>query len=99
MALFVATKARVFVTLATAGAMIGGVAGLEAQARETAIQEEAAAIAAAEAAAPAAPAPTPTTVVKKKKKKKKKATVVVVQAPVVQKKAVAKNHGTSSGSK
>lgn len=37
--MFVATKARVFATLATAGVMVGGVAGLEAQATEQASAE------------------------------------------------------------
>jgi hypothetical protein len=34
MAYFIATKARILVTVATAGAMFAGVAGLQAQAQE-----------------------------------------------------------------
>lgn len=96
MALFVATKARILVTVATAGAMVAGVAGLQAQAQEAATIEAASAAQTAETTT-TIPAPTPTAT-KKKKKKKKKTVAVVVQAPVVQKKAT-KTHGTSSGSK
>jgi hypothetical protein len=99
MALFVATKARVLVTLATAGAMVAGVAGLQAQAVQLAAQTEAESAAQLLNTAPvAAPTPTATVVKKKKKKKKPSATVVVQQAPVKPAKP-AKNHGSSSGSK
>jgi hypothetical protein len=100
MALFVATKARVMVTLATAGAMVAGVAGLQAQAVEQAVQAEIESAALAASTVPVA-TPTPTaTVVKKKKKKKKKssATVAAQPAPAPAAKP-AKNHGSSSGSK
>ncbi|WP_289460420.1 hypothetical protein, partial [Klebsiella pneumoniae] len=83
MALFVATKARVLVTLATAGAMVAGVAGLQAQAVQQAVLEEAESAALAMSAAPiASPTPTATAVKKKKKKKKPSVAVVVQQAPV-----------------
>jgi hypothetical protein len=106
MALFVATKARVLVTLATAGTMVAGVAGLQAHAVQLAAQTEAESAAQLLNTAPVA-APTPTaTVVKKKKKKKKKssAAVGVQQAPAKAAKPAkaskpAKNHGSSSGSK
>jgi len=100
MALFVATKARVLVTLATASAMVAGVAGLQAHAVQLAAQTEAESAAQLLNTAPVT-APTPTaTVIKKKKKKKKKpsAAVVVQQAPTPTAKP-AKNHGSSSGSK
>ena len=104
MAIFIAAKARILVTVATAGAMFAGVAGLQAQAQETTALEDA-----AESAASATPstiaAPTPTAAVKKKKKKP--APAVVVQTPVAPakaapapaKKPAPKNHGSSGGSK
>jgi len=99
MALFVATKARVLVTLATAGAMVAGVAGLQAQAVEQAVQAEIESAALAAGTVPVAtPTPTATVVKKKKKKKKSSATVVAQTAPVPAAKP-AKNHGSSSGSK
>ena len=99
MALFVATKARVLVTLATAGAMVAGVAGLQAQAVEQALQAEIESAALAAGTVPVAtPTPTATVVKKKKKKKKSSATVVAQTAPAPAAKP-AKNHGSSSGSK
>jgi len=99
MALFVATKARVVVTLATAGAMVAGVAGLQAQAVEQAVQAEIESAALAAGTVPVAtPTPTATVVKKKKKKKKSSATVVAQTAPAPAAKP-AKNHGSSSGSK
>jgi hypothetical protein len=99
MAAFVATKARILVTVATAGAMFAGVAGLQAQAQEATVLANAAETAQT-VTPPTLSAPTATaTTVKKKKKKKAKKTAVVVQAPVVQKKATPKSHGSSSGSK
>jgi hypothetical protein len=99
MALFVATKARVLVTLATAGAMVAGVAGLQAQALEQAVQAEIESAALAAGTVPVAtPTPTATVVKKKKKKKKSSATVVAQTAPAPAAKP-AKNHGSSSGSK
>ena len=99
MALFVATKARVMVTLATAGAMVAGVAGLQAQAVEQAVQAEIESAAlAASTVSVATPTPTATVVKKKKKKKKSSATVVAQTAPAPAAKP-AKNHGSSSGSK
>ena len=99
MALFIATKARILVTVATAGAMFAGVAGLQAQAQETTALANATE-SAPTIAAPTVTAPTPTaTITKKKKKKKAPQAAVVVQAPVVQKKAKPKSHGSSSGSK
>jgi hypothetical protein len=99
MALFVATKARVLVTLATAGAMVAGVAGLQAQAVEQAVQAEIESAALAAGTVPVAtPTPTATVVKKKKKKKKSSATVVAQTAPAPAAKP-AKNHGSSSGSK
>jgi hypothetical protein len=99
MALFVATKARVMVTLATAGAMVAGVAGLQAQAVEQAVQAEIESAALAASTVPVAtPTPTATVVKKKKKKKKSSATVVAQPAPAPAAKP-AKNHGSSSGSK
>jgi hypothetical protein len=99
MALFVATKARVMVTLATAGAMVAGVAGLQAQAVEQAVQAEIESAALAASTVPVAtPTPTATVVKKKKKKKKSSATVVTQPAPAPAAKP-AKNHGSSSGSK
>jgi len=100
MAAFIATKARILVTVATAGAMFAGVAGLQAQAHEaTAIANATESAPAAAAPTIAAPTPTATTITKKKKKKKAPAATVVVQAPVAQKKATPKSHGSSSGSK
>lgn len=101
MAKYVATKARILVTVATAGAMFAGVAGLQANAVEKALQAEVDGSATAANTVPvAAPTPTATTVKKKKKKKKKPAaaTVVVQPAPAPAPKP-AKNHGSSSGSK
>ena len=99
MALFVATKARVLVTLATAGAMVAGVAGLQAQAVEQAVQAEIESAALAAGTVPVAtPTPTATVVKKKKKKKKSSATVVAQPAPAPAAKPT-KNHGSSSGSK
>jgi hypothetical protein len=99
MALFVATKARVMVTLATAGAMVAGVAGLQAQAVEQAVQAEIESAALAASTVPVA-TPTPTaTVVKKKKKKKKSSAAVVAQPAPAPAAKPAKNHGSSSGSK
>jgi hypothetical protein len=99
MALFVATKARVMVTLATAGAMVAGVAGLQAQAVEQAVQAEIESAALAASTVPVAtPTPTATAVKKKKKKKKSSATVAAQPAPAPAAKP-AKNHGSSSGSK
>jgi hypothetical protein len=99
MAAFVATKARMLVTVATAGAMFAGVAGLQAQAQEATVLANAAETAPT-VTPPTIAAPTATaTTVKKKKKKKPKKTAVVVQAPVAQKKATPKSHGSSSGSK
>ena len=99
MALFVATKARVMVTLATAGAMVAGVAGLQAQAVEQAVQAEIESAALAASTVPVAtPTPTATVVKKKKKKKKSSATVAAQPAPAPAAKP-AKNHGSSSGSK
>jgi hypothetical protein len=99
MALFVATKARVLVTLATAGAMVAGVAGLQAHAVQLAAQTEAESAAQLLNTAPVtAPTPTATVIKKKKKKKKPSAAVVVQQAPTPTAKP-AKNHGSSSGSK
>jgi hypothetical protein len=99
MALFVATKARVMVTLATAGAMVAGVAGLQAQAVEQAVQAEIESAAlATSTVSVATPTPTATVVKKKKKKKKSSATVVAQPAPAPAAKP-AKNHGSSSGSK
>jgi hypothetical protein len=99
MALFVATKARVMVTLATAGAMVAGVAGLQAQAVEQSVQAEIESAALAASTVPVAtPTPTATVVKKKKKKKKSSATVVTQPAPAPAAKP-AKNHGSSSGSK
>ena len=99
MALFVATKARVLVTLATAGAMVAGVAGLQSQAVEQAVQAEIESAALAAGTVPVAtPTPTATVVKKKKKKKKSSATVVAQTAPAPAAKP-AKNHGSSSGSK
>ena len=97
MALFVATKARIFVTVATAGAMVTGVAGLQAQAQEATAIANAAETAQTVSTTPVA-APTPTATVTKKKKKKKKPAAVVVQAPVAPK-ATKKSHGKSGGSK
>jgi HAMP domain-containing protein len=99
MSQFVATKARVFVTLATAGSMVAGVAGLQAHAVQLEAQAEAESVAqTANTTTIAAPTPTATVVKKKKKKKKKSvATVVVQQAPAKAAKP-AKNHGSSSGS-
>ena len=99
MSLFIATKARILVTVATAGAMFAGVAGLQVQAQEaTAVAN--AAETASTVTAPTIAAPTTTaTTTKKKKKKKAKVTAVVVQAPVAQKKATPKSHGSSGGSK
>jgi hypothetical protein len=98
MALFVATKARLLVTVATAGAMVAGVAGLQAEALQAESIEVAAEAQASQTVAQA-PTPTATSVVKKKKKKKKPAAVYVAPAPTAEKKTPAKNHGSSSGSK
>jgi hypothetical protein len=98
MALFIATKARILVTVATAGAMFAGVAGLQAQAQETTALANATE-SASTVTTPTVAAPTPTATIKKKNKKKAPRAAVVVQAPVVQKKAKPKSHGSSSGSK
>lgn len=101
MALFVATKARVLVTLATAGAMVAGVAGLQAHAVQLAAQTEAESVAQLLNTAPVT-APTPTaTVIKKKKKRKPSATVFIQQPPTsaVKPAKPAQNDGTSGGSK
>jgi len=98
MAAFVATKARIVVTVATAGAMFAGVAGLQAQAQEATVLANA-----TETVPSVTPtivaAPTVTASATHKKKKKAKKVAVVVQAPVVQQKATPKSHGSSSGSK
>jgi hypothetical protein len=96
MALYVATKARILVTVAAAGAMVAGVAGLQAQAIAASIPADPAATSQTTVTAAPAPAPTPTATAKKHKKKKKPAPVVVA-APVV-KKAPA-SHASSGGSK
>lgn len=96
MALYVATKARILVTVAAAGAMVAGVAGLQAQAIAASIPADPAATSQTTVTAAPAPVPTPTATAKKHKKKKKPAPVVVA-APVV-KKAPA-NHASSGGSK
>jgi hypothetical protein len=98
MALFIATKARILVTVATAGAMFAGVAGLQAQAQETTALANTTE-SASTVTTPTVAAPTPTATIKKKKKKKAPRAAVVVQSPVVQKKAKPKSHGSSSGSK
>lgn len=98
MAAFVATKARILVTVATAGAMFAGVAGLQAQAQEATVLANAAETAPT-VTPPTIAAPTATATTVKKKKKKQKKPAVVVQAPVAQKKATPKSHGSSSGSK
>jgi hypothetical protein len=99
MAAFIATKARIVVTVATAGAMFAGVAGLQAQAQEATILANAAeTIPSVTPTIVVAPTVTASTSHKKKKKKTKKA-AVVVPAPVVQQKATPKSHGSSSGSK
>ncbi len=98
MALYVATKARVLVTVAAAGAMVAGVAGLQAQAIAASIPADPAA--SSQSAVTAAPAPTPTptaTATAKKHKKKKKPAPVVVAAPVVKK--APSSHASSGGSK
>lgn len=97
MALYVATKARILVTVAAAGAMVAGVAGLQAQAIAASIPADPAATSQTTVTAAPAPVPTPTATAKKHKKKKKKPAPVVVAAPVV-KKAPA-NHASSGGSK
>ena len=96
MALYVATKARILVTVAAAGAMVAGVAGLQAQAIAASTPADPAATSQTTVTAAPAPVPTPTATAKKHKKKKKPAPVVVA-APVV-KKAPA-NHASSGGSK
>ena len=95
MALYVATKARILVTVAAAGAMVAGVAGLQAQAIAASIPADPAAT--SQTTVTAAPAPVPTPTATAKKHKKKKPAPVVVAAPVV-KKAPA-NHASSGGSK
>lgn len=102
MALFIATKARVLVTLGTAGTMMAGVVGLQAEAVQQVVLCEAESAALIASAAPIL-APTPTALVVKKKKKKKKkrkpsATVFIQQPPTSVAKP-AQNDGTSAGSK
>lgn len=98
MALYVATKARVLVTVAAAGAMVAGVAGLQAQAIAASIPADPAASSQSAVTAAPAPAPTPTaTATAKKHKKKKKPAPVVVAAPVVKK--APSSHASSGGSK
>lgn len=106
MAHFIATKARILVTVATAGAMFAGVAGLQAQAQGATVLAEAAESALTVSPSTAA-APTPTATIAKKKKKKPTTPTVVVSAPVApvkaapvpQKKPAQNSHGSSSGSK
>jgi len=96
MALYVAIKARVLVTVAAAGAMVAGVAGLQAQAIAASVPADPAATSQTIVTAAPAPAPTPTATAKKHKKKKKPAPVVVA-APVVKK--APSSHASSGGSK
>lgn len=100
MALFIATKARVLVTLATAGTMMAGVVGLQAEAVQQAVLGEAESAALIASAAPIlAPTPTAIVVKKKKKKKRKPSATVFIQQPPTSVAKPAQNDGTSAGSK